>query len=197
MTAHRDDDPTMAEPMRIEGRAVVLRDFTIDDLDETMTIVGDERVTRWLSFDVMTRARQEDALLGVLARAQMVPRSEYYLAVTERDSNVFAGFARLGLNGVRAAKLGYAIRYDLHGRGLATDAARSLVGFGFTALKLHRISSAIGPDNLASIRVAEKLGMVHEGRIRDHVFTNGAWRDSKLYAILEHEWPRGVDVPSR
>ena len=33
-----------------------------------------------------------------------------------------------------------------------------------------------------------KLGFTPEGRIRDHVFTNGAWRDSLLYSIIDHEW---------
>ena len=106
----------------------------------------------------------------------------------ERETSRFSGFARLGLCGVEAAKLGYAIRYDMWGRGLATDAAQAMIDFGFARLDLHRISAAIGPDNHASLRVAQKLGMSHEGRIRDHVFTNGAWRDSELFSILQHEW---------
>jgi [ribosomal protein S5]-alanine N-acetyltransferase len=60
--------------------------------------------------------------------------------------------------------------------------------FGFTELGLHRISAAIGPDNAASIAVVTKLGMQYEGRLRDHVFTNGAWRDSLLYSILSNQW---------
>lgn len=75
------------------------------------------------------------------------------------------------------------------GHGYATDAARTLTDFGFRELGLHRISAAIGPDNGGSIVVAERLGMKYEGRIRDHVFTNGAWRDSLLYAVLVDEWP--------
>jgi RimJ/RimL family protein N-acetyltransferase len=63
-----------------------------------------------------------------------------------------------------------------------------MITFGFEELALHRISAAIGPDNTASIAVVRKLGMQYKGRIRDHVFTNGAWRDSVLYAVLEHEW---------
>jgi RimJ/RimL family protein N-acetyltransferase len=63
-----------------------------------------------------------------------------------------------------------------------------MITFGFRKLKLHRISAAIGPDNAASIAVVSKLGMQYEGRMRDHVFTNGAWRDSLLFSLLEHEW---------
>lgn len=38
-----------------------------------------------------------------------------------------------------------------------------------------------------------RLGMRYEGRLRDHVYTNGAWRDSLLYAVLAHEWPTKAD----
>jgi RimJ/RimL family protein N-acetyltransferase len=98
---------------------------------------------------------------------------------------------------VRAAKLGYAIRADRWGKGLATDATRRLIEFGFGKLGLHRISAAIGPDNAASVAVVRKLGMQYEGRIRDHVFTNGVWRDSLLYAILQHEWTTEVEHKER
>jgi RimJ/RimL family protein N-acetyltransferase len=98
------------------------------------------------------------------------------------------GFARLGPTGVQAAHLGYAIGFDHWGRGFATDAARTMLRFAFTDLALHRVSAAIGPENLASVAVVKRLGFTHEGRIRHHVFTNGAWRDSLLYSILEPEW---------
>ncbi|MGB6165784.1 MAG: GNAT family protein [Pseudonocardiaceae bacterium] len=74
------------------------------------------------------------------------------------------------------------------GHGYALDAARTIIDFGFTILGLHRISGAIGPDNAVSIALVTRLGFTQEGRLRDHVFTNGAWRDSILYSLLAHEW---------
>ncbi|WP_025620520.1 GNAT family N-acetyltransferase [Salinispora cortesiana] len=124
---------------------------------------------------------------GAIERAQQQPRAEFYLAVT-LPSDDLIGFVRLAFAGVQAAKLGYAIRADQWGHGYALDATRTIVNFGFSDLQLHRISAAIGPDNAASTKIAERLGMQLEGRIRDHVFTNGAWRDSLLYAVLVHEW---------
>jgi ribosomal-protein-alanine N-acetyltransferase len=64
-----------------------------------------------------------------------------------------------------------------------------MITFAFQQLDLHRISAAIGPDNAASIAVITGLSFQYEGRLRDHVFTNGAWRDSMLYSILQGEWP--------
>ncbi|GAA0813337.1 GNAT family N-acetyltransferase [Spirilliplanes yamanashiensis] len=174
-------------PVTLTGRVVTLREFRSDDAADTLAIIGDDRVTHWLSFDSRDMAAAQAMVDGAAKRAQLDPRTEYYLAVTVGDEEL-VGFARLAFAGVEAAKLGYAIRADRWGKGYATDAARRMIEFGFADLGLHRISAAIGPDNAASIVVADRLGMQYEGRIRDHVFTNGAWRDSLLYAVLSHEW---------
>jgi RimJ/RimL family protein N-acetyltransferase len=184
------EDTTAADMVVINGDRVRLREFRMADLDDSMAVVADDRVTQWLSFDSLTRTQQQERLAGIAERAANRPRREYYLAVTKRDDDRLIGFARLGLDGVNAAKLGYAIAYDHWGNGYATDASRSFIRFGFETLGLHRISAAVGPDNVASIAVVARLGFGHEGRIRDHVYTNGAWRDSELYSILEHEWRR-------
>jgi len=97
---------------------------------------------------------------------------------------------RLGLGGVKAAKLGGAIAAEHWSHGYAVDAARTLITYGFSTLELHRITAAAGPDNTASIAILRRLGFTHEGRLRDHVFTNGSWRDSELYSLLVHEWPQ-------
>ncbi|GIG55719.1 N-acetyltransferase [Longispora fulva] len=170
-------------PISLTGRAVTLREFRANDTPAAYQVVGDDRVTLWLSFDSRSPEATQDMIDGAVARARNEPRDEYYLAVINGDDQLI-GFARLGLSGVKAAKLGYAIHADHWGRGYATDAARTMIAFGFDHLGLRRISAAIGPDNDSSIRVAERLGFTFEGTLRDHVFTNGAWRDSRLYSIL-------------
>lgn len=177
-------------PVTLPGAAVVLREFRKEDLSEVLAIVGDPRVTDWLSFDTRTPEQADAMLAGILSRAAEAPRSEYYLAVALPHDDRLIGFARLALGGVQAGKVGYAIRADQWGHGYATDAVRTLIDFAFQQLGLHRISAAIGPDNTASITVVRKLGFTEEGRIRHHVHTNGAWRDSILYSVLADEWDR-------
>lgn len=175
-------------PATIPGATVVLRDFRLDDVDAVLEVAGDDRVTRWLSHDSKDRAQVEEMLTGAIERGQADPRQEWYLAATLPDSDRLIGFARIARAGVEAGKLGYAIRADEQGKGYATDAARTLTTFGFRELGLHRVSAAIGPDNAPSVAAIKRLGFQYEGRLRDHVFTNGAWRDSLLYSVLAHEW---------
>lgn len=172
----------------LTGDGTRLREFRLDDLDDYLAIVGDDRVTNWLSFDSRDRDTAQKALGAAVERSQQDDRPDYMLAVTRLDDDRLIGFARLGPTGVEAAHLGYAIAADHWGHGYATDASRTLVRFAFENLDLHRVSAAIGPENLASVAVVKRLGFSYEGRIRHHVFTNGAWRDSLLYSILADEY---------
>jgi [ribosomal protein S5]-alanine N-acetyltransferase len=183
-------------PLRLTGERTVLREFRHTDVDDVLVIVGDVRVTTWLSFDNRGRAEAATMVHQAISAAREQPRTVYYLAVTLSGDDRLIGFVRLELGGVQAAKLGYAIAADHWGRGYATDAAATMIGFGLHRLGLHRISAAIGPDNEASIAVAKHLGMSYEGRIRHHVLTNGAWRDSLLYSILDHDYDPGPENAS-
>ncbi|WP_338066659.1 GNAT family protein [Saccharomonospora piscinae] len=152
------------------------------------SLVGDDRVTRHLSFDSRDRDQARELLAGILERAKQQPRTEYYLAVTPKDDDQLVGFARLAFAGVQSAQLGYAIAHDQQRRGYATDAVRTMLDFAFGPLGRHRVSAAIGPENVASLAVIERVGFTREGVLRHHVFTNGAWRDSVLFSILVDEW---------
>lgn len=152
-----------------------------------MAIVGDPKVTRSLSFDTRSRDEQAERLAADITRAHSEPRPDYYLAIANGD-DLLVGFVRIGLGAHHSGELGYAVRADDWAKGYATEAATLMLDFGFGTLGLHRIQAACGPDNRPSQRMLAKLGFTPEGRIRDHVFTNGAWRDSLLYSILVHEW---------
>ncbi|WP_424217722.1 GNAT family N-acetyltransferase (plasmid) [Streptomyces sp. BI20] len=184
-------------PIRLEGDRVVLREFRQDDVDDVLAVIGDDAVTASLSFDSRTRTQAAAMIEGTITRAQGVPRSEYYLAITPRGTDdTVVGFVRIAFAGVQAAKLGYAVAARWWGRGYATDAARVLTSYAFNSLGLHRVSAAIGPDNNASMAVAARLGMQREGVLRDHVHTGGVWRDSVLYSVLAHEWAGTPDGPA-
>jgi ribosomal-protein-alanine N-acetyltransferase len=170
------------------GSKTSLREFSSSDGEASFAIVGDDRVTKFMSFDSRDRATAQRMIDDAIERAKLTPRNEYYLAITRSDDDSLIGTCRVALSGVKAAKLGYAIAADHWGNGYATDAVATMLGFAFDQLGLHRITAAIGPENPASQAVVKRLGFSREGVLREHVFTNGAWRDSVLFSLLRHEW---------
>ncbi|MBO3741134.1 GNAT family N-acetyltransferase [Actinoplanes flavus] len=173
-------------PVTLTGPRLTLREFRADDLDASMAVVGDEEVVRTLSFDVRDRDTQALRLGQDIARARTEPRPDYYLAITD-GTGTLVGFARMGLGRDRSGELGYAIRHEDWGKGYATEAATLMIDFGFTTLNLRRVRAACGPDNHTSQRLLARLGFTPDGRIRNHVYANGAWRDSLLYSLPNHQ----------
>lgn len=73
-------------------------------------------------------------------------------------------------------------------QGLGQDILDTLVAYGFDYLNLHRIYLRVFPDNERGVRAYEKVGFVHEGRMRQTEWRHGRWHDLLLLSILRHEW---------
>ena len=66
------------------------------------------------------------------------------------------------VEGLNHVEVGYHVRRDLWGNGYATEAAQACIEYAFTRLGVDRVISMIRPENLQSVRVAEKNGLVCE-----------------------------------
>ena len=174
----------------LHGSRVVLREHADTDLDSILAYARDEIVARYVPWEPNTEEGAKAFLDSVFSDARQTPRVSYELAIVERATDLVVGTARIGIESVAhpRADIGYVLRRDRWGEGFATEAARLLLAFGFDELGMRRIWATSHPDNVASARVLEKIGMSYEGRIRDHLFVKGAWRDSLAYAITEPQW---------
>ena len=91
--------------------------------------------------------------------------------------------------GNQTYEIGWVFHPDFYGQGLATEAANAMIQFGFETLHLHRIIATCQPENPASQRVMEKIGMRREGHFKQCIYRgNNVWWDEYFYAILAQEW---------
>jgi RimJ/RimL family protein N-acetyltransferase len=179
----------------ITGARLGLREFCSDDVGAVFAIYGDEDATRHLSFEPRSREQVEAIVERSIASASAEPRTEYATAVTL--GNDVIGFARLALDqhSPRGATIGFALRPDVWGRGYGVETVHLLAVLAFRTLGLHRIWGARAPLNEVSGRTMERAGFTREGTIREHVHVRGAWRDSIVYALLDHEWNAPGNFP--
>ncbi len=84
-------------------------------------------------------------------------------------------------------EVGYWLRSDLAGQGLMTEAVVLLVDWAFDQLKLHRLELHAATENHASIRVAEKVGFMKAGLLRDGSRSVDEWHDCFVYDLLESD----------
>jgi ribosomal-protein-alanine N-acetyltransferase len=109
--------------------------------------------------------------------------------ITARDSGDVVGVIGLMLHRESdSAEIGYWIGVPYWGRGYMTEAARAAIDFGFEALKLNKIYASHFDRNPSSGRVLQKLGMTHEGRLRQHHKKWGVYVDVEMYSLLRSEW---------
>lgn len=127
------------------------------------------------------------------ALAATADPSNGYVWVAQRPDGRVVGNIELHLHAAQDAcgEVGYLMHPEVWGRGHATAAAARVVEFAFTELGLHRVQATCHPDNRASARVLDKLGMTREGRLRENLrMRDGSWRDSEMFAVLAREWRR-------
>ncbi|MDC2867439.1 GNAT family N-acetyltransferase [Bacillus sp. BP-3] len=86
------------------------------------------------------------------------------------------------------AELAYALSPNYWGQGIATEAAKACIRYGFEVLQLNRIEAGCHASNVQSERVMKRLGMQYEGTLRKDMFVKGIYRDTKIYAILREEY---------
>lgn len=79
------------------------------------------------------------------------------------------------------------LRSEYIGKGIGTEAARLVLHFAFSQLKLHRVSLRVLAMNERAIRSYQKCGFQIEGRERETAFLDGIWHDDLIMGLLEHE----------
>lgn len=168
---------------------LILRPFRLADVDRVAALAGDREIAlNTLNIPhPYTRRHAEDWITSHAAQLERMESVTY--AVTLREDGLVIGAAGLIFDPPNdVAELGYWIGKPYWGRGYAAEASRALVGWGFTQYDLHRVHASHFPRNPASGAVLRRIGMRHEGRLREHVKKWGEYLDLERYGILRSEF---------
>ncbi|MBN1211544.1 MAG: GNAT family N-acetyltransferase [candidate division Zixibacteria bacterium] len=154
----------MFDDFKMETERLVIETFTPDDLEDFHAIVSNKEVTRYIPEDPMTLEKFTEIFNFLLERYKKnTPENivRFSLAVREKETRRLAGWVGLGQLEINHEEIEiyYGMGRESWGRGYATEAARELLRYGFENLKLERIVAIVLPDNPASIRVVEKIGL--------------------------------------
>jgi RimJ/RimL family protein N-acetyltransferase len=167
----------MSLPPTLTSARLTLRPWRTDDVDAFHAIWGDPRVIWWGA----ARDRDESAsiLAKVLAHYEVYEAGLGWWAMV--DESACVGNALLKRDpAVGEIEIGWHVARAAQRRGYATEAARVLVAHAFHTLGLRRLVATIVPDNRASIRVAEKLGMRREGTVIKADLLHDVWVAAQL-----------------
>lgn len=173
----------------LETPRLILRGMRVQDAADMFDYSRRPEVTRyllWTPHPDIGYTREYLTYIG-----QRYRTGDFYdWAILHRESSRMigtCGFTNIDLD-ANAGEVGYVLNPDFHGRGLATEAVRRVVGFGFDILKLHRIEACIMQGNHPSGRLLERIGMTFEGWSRDAIRVRGTYRTIGRYGLLADEW---------
>jgi RimJ/RimL family protein N-acetyltransferase len=169
--------------MELRDGDLVLRAWREADVAALVAAINDAEIAHWIP-TIPHPYTEADAV--AFLRGEVGPRHEAF--AIELIGRVVGGIG-IGVNehGYKAS-IGYWVAAPARGRGICTRALRLLARNGLDARCLQRIDLITDPDNLASQRVAEKVGFQREGVLRAHLrHPDGRVRDSVMFSLLPGE----------
>jgi len=168
---------------------LLLRPFHLEDAPEVQHLAGAFEIAR-VTLNVPHPYEDGMAQAWIESHASEFEKGLVaYFALVEATSNALIGSMHLRINRAHAhAELGYWLGVPFWNRGYATEAARTLLHYGFESLELQRIQASHLGCNPASGRVMQKIGMQPEGVSRRAARKWDEFHDLVRYAILREEY---------
>jgi RimJ/RimL family protein N-acetyltransferase len=155
----------------LETRRLILRHYTMDDLDSLVTFYSDPDVVKYIPDASRSYEEIKDELEWHMNGHPKFPELGLW-ATIHKETGDFIGRCGLlpwTLEGQNEVEVAFALSKSYWGQGLATEAAQGIVQYAYETLNLSRLVCLIEEGNLASIRVATKIGMNFEKEGRDEI----------------------------
>ena len=174
----------------IETERLILRRFEYSD-DEAMLRywIADEKIQSLYSEPVYSTKEAVKELLDKYIGSY--ENSDYYRwAIVEKNVGECIGQIAYFLvdNKNHFAEIEYCIGSDFQCKGLATEATKAVIRYGFEKMNLHKIQICTKTINVPSKRVIEKCGFTYEGTLRDYFYMNGEYVGRHYFSMLRSEF---------
>ncbi|NUS38709.1 MAG: GNAT family N-acetyltransferase [Lysobacter sp.] len=173
----------------VPGNRLRLRPPRADDADAVFALFADPAVARYWSRPVMTARAEAEAQLARYEEGFATRESLTWAIAMAEDDALVGCCALFRIDSQhRRAEIGYALRADRWGQGLAREAVALMLGWSFDTLGLHRVEADIDPRNAASRGLLQRLGFRSEGLLRERYWVNDEINDTEWFGLLAREW---------
>ena len=146
--------------MILETDRILLREFEIEDYKSVFEFGSNKEVQRYTGDKVL---ESEDEAKRIISQVNLPDYKKYGYgrwATVYKPDNKIIGFAGLKyLKSISEIDIGFRFLPKYWGKGIATEIATEIIHYGFNTLNLKRIIGIAHPDNIASCKVLNKIGM--------------------------------------
>lgn len=178
----------MATFPALRTERLVLRAFGDADAADTTRLAGDRDVASG-TLRIPHPYTEEMAREWIASLAsEFEKKTSVTFAVTLTSGALIGAISLVIAREFDRAELGYWIGKPYWGQGYATEAGRAVLAYGFGKLGLNKIFAYHFSRNPASGRVMQKLGMAHEGHLKQHTKKWGVYEDEEIYGVLKSDF---------
>lgn len=169
-----------------------LRLLTVQDAEALFNVTDANRphLKEWLPFLDYTQKVEDSKAFIENSLKQFAANNGFQAGIYYEEKLV----GMIGLHKVdwtnRATSIGYWLAKEVNGKGIMTKATRAVLTYVFDYLKLERVDLRAATDNKKSRAVAERLGFVHEGTIRQAEWLYDHFVDHELYAMIRADYEK-------
>jgi RimJ/RimL family protein N-acetyltransferase len=167
---------------------VTLRPWREADLPEIVRCFDDEEIARWLPPIPQPYSDADAREWFATLRPRLASGDGAAFAIVDAETAALLGGIGLRSEGDRRVEVGYWVRRERRGEGIAPRALRLISEWAIEGLGVARVQLHADVDNVASRRVAERAGFTREGVLRSWLEHRGERRDHVLYSLLATEW---------
>lgn len=154
--------------MKLETQRLILREFQLEDFQQLAPILANPQVMKFSLAGILSPLQTQEKIASFITSYAKYGFGKW--AVIFKESNELIGYCGIAVEEIdnQAEKeIGYRLDPRFWGRGLATEAATAALQYGFAQLKLPYILGIVEGENMKSVRVLKKLGMIYE---RDTIY---------------------------
>lgn len=173
----------------LECDRIILRRMQKSDADDMYEYASNPAVTKYLLWDIHPNRRFTYNYLSYIHTRYRTGEFHDWAIVTKNGEKMIGtcGFTRFN-PAANSGEIGYVLNPAYWGKGVAAEAARRVIRFGFDTLELNRIEAKFMENNVQSRRVMEKVGMTFEGIAREGMFVKNRYVSVGTYSILRSEY---------
>lgn len=167
---------------QIETARLLLRHFTLDDLPAFAVIRSNAEVMQHISTRKPQSVDEVRWVLQLIIRNWRDVGFDRWAVVNKADNRLLGWCGLNYLDDTEEVEIGYGIARECWGQGLIPEVAKATLRYGFEEMQLDKIVAVAFPENLASQRVMQKLGMRYK---KTAPFIDG---NLVYYEIYRHEF---------
>ena len=175
-----------------ETKRLWLRAFCHEDLDLILRLYTDPEILHYTPFDTLSLEAARHHLVQIVRDWELDPQQSFEFAMIRREDGEPIGRCHILIDPeTDTGMIGWLLLKEHWGQHYASESGEALVHCCFETLGLHRVNAVCNPDNMASRRVLERLGLRLEAHYRKkcRYQKNGiiSWEDELEYARLKEE----------